>query len=263
MKIGIGVCTYKRPVLATRVCKQILETINSKKHNIQTICSLDDVDSTGYEWISKNFGLITAPNRGVSINKNRLLNYLQDCDVIFLVEDDIEFIKSDWIDLYLKVINETNFQHLNFITSAYIPFIQKIEQKNGYSLGYSKDYVNGVLMVITKQCLKRVGGFDIRFGNYGFEHVNYTKRCIKAGLHPPEFLHVMESSEYIHWTPTVSTITEQSKIQFLKKSNLAFTKKIRNIFLPIKEFHQKIYLTFTPFFKLRFFLNLPFFFSSK
>jgi len=247
MKIGIGVCSYKRPALATRVCKQILGTIDPSKYQIKTICSLDDLDKRGYDWIEKNFGLITAPNKGIAVNKNRLLIHLQDCDVIFLIEDDIQFVKSGWVDLYLSALQQTNYQHFNFLTSAYTPHLKKIEKIGEVTLGYSQEYVNGVLMILTKQCLRRVGGFDIRFGIYGFEHVNYTKRCIKAGLHPPDFLHVMESSKYIHWSPTKSIIAENIKLQLLDKSRAMFLKPIRSVFLPLKELHQKIYFKFEPF----------------
>ena len=215
MNIGIGVCSYKRPELATNTCKSILDTIDRTKHTITTVCSVDDLDISGYEWISQDFNLIRGENKGIAYNKNRLLKYLEKNDVIFLAEDDIIFLKEGWIDLYLKAIEVTGYQHFNFIVSAYQKFITRTIPYEGITLGDTGPYVNGVLMVITKECLQKVGGFDIRYLKYGYEHADYSKRCKSAKIYTEFHIHVMEASPYVGWLPSISCISEEEKKQYI------------------------------------------------
>lgn len=143
MKIGIGVCSYKRPDLATKVCKDILSTVDKSSYDIQTVCSVDDSDITGYEWVAENFGLIHGPNGGIPVNKNRLLHFLKDNDVVFISEDDICFKKQGWIDIYLTAIKETGYQHFNFIVSDYRKYIKKALKYPSVHLGISGQYEIG------------------------------------------------------------------------------------------------------------------------
>jgi GT2 family glycosyltransferase len=232
MNIGVGVCSYKRPVLAMDTCKSILATVDKIKYNISTVCSVDDTDIDGYEWVYKNFGLIYGVNKGIAYNKNRLIKYLYGNDVIFLTEDDILFIKKGWIDLYLKAINLTGFQHFNYIVSDYRKFIKNVIKYGDITLGNSGPYVNGVLMVMSSSCIDRVGGFDDRYGRYGYEHADYTNRCKKAGLCPSFHVHVMEASPYIEWTPSRSSIPEEEKKACIQENSKLFNAPVKNIYNP-------------------------------
>jgi GT2 family glycosyltransferase len=230
MNIGVGVCSYKRPELATNTCKSILGTIDRTKHTITTICSVDDSDISGYEWISQNFSLIHGENKGIAYNKNRLLKYLEGNDVIFLAEDDIIFSKEGWIDLYLQAIHYTGFQHFNFIVPDYQTFIKRTVSYEGITLGDSGAYVNGVLMVISKTCMERVGGFDNRYLRYGYEHADYTNRCKAAGVYPTFHIHVMEATPYIMWIPSASCIPEEEKKIYIKHNAKLFHSKLEKIY---------------------------------
>lgn len=230
MNIGVGVCSYKRPVLAAATCKSILATINRAKYNITTVCSVDDIDIDGYEWVYKNFGLVYGVNKGIAYNKNRLIKYLEGNDVIFLAEDDILFLKEGWVDLYLKAIEVTGFQHFNHIVSAYRKFITNVTQYGDISLGNSGPYVSGVLMVMSHDCIKCVGGLDDRYGRYGYEHADYTNRCKTAGLYPAFHIHVMETTPYIRWVPSVSCLSEEEKKFWIEKNSKLFHAQIKNIY---------------------------------
>jgi len=234
MKIGIGVCSYKRPDLATKVCEDILKTTDKNKHEIQTICSVDDHDTTGYEWIAENFGLIHGPNSGIPVNKNRLLHFLKDNDVVFISEDDICFKKSGWIDVYLRAIEQSGFQHMNYIVSDYRKMIKKALKYESIHLGLCGAYVNGVLMVMTKECLNQVGAFDERYNRYGYEHADYTRRCRMAGMyHPKEHFHVMESTPYIDWIHTPSVIDESDKKKYIQHNARIYHGAVPKIHIPI------------------------------
>jgi GT2 family glycosyltransferase len=233
MKIGIGVCSYNRPELATQVCQGILRTIDRSKYEIKTICSVDDTNIKGYEWIKDNFGLIYGPNGGIPINKNRLIKYLSDCDYIFLSEDDITYVKEGWLDVYLKAMRVTNLHHFNYIVSDYRKFIkQALQYPEGVQLGITGDYVNGVLMVMSKKCIETVGGFDLRYKKYGYEHADYTRRCAIAKMYPKYHVHVMAASEYIDWFHSDSCISQEDKQKYIDYNAKIFHAPINNIKVP-------------------------------
>ena len=235
IKIGIGVCSYNRPVLATQVCKDILNTIDKTKYEIKTVCSVDDTNLTGYEWIKDNFGLIYGPNGGIPVNKNRIIKYLKDCDYIFLSEDDITFTKPGWIDVYLKAMKVTKYQHFNYIVSDYRKYITKIlRYPDGVDLGVTGGYVNGVLMVMTKNCINTVGGFDLRYRKYGYEHADYTRRCLVAKLYPNFHVHVMEASNYIDWIHSESCMTDADKRQCIEHNAKIYHAPINKIYQPFE-----------------------------
>jgi len=230
MNVGVGVCSYRRPELATEVCRGILRTIEGSKHNITTVCSLDDSNTSGYEWIAANFNLIHGENKGISINKNRLIRNLINNDVIFIAEDDIAFYKSGWVELYIKAIELTGFQHFNFIVPDYRKFIKRTIKYGDIFIGDTGPYVNGVLMVMSKKCIDTVGGFDDRYERYGYEHADYTDRCKRAGIYPNFHMHVMESSEYLNWVPSQSCFSEEEKKIFIKANAVRFHAPIKEIY---------------------------------
>jgi GT2 family glycosyltransferase len=240
MKIGIGVCSYNRPEMATQVCKDILNTIDKNKYEIKTICSVDDENINGYEWVKDNFGLIYGQNGGISVNKNRLISYLSDCDFIFISEDDITFKKEGWIDIYLKAIEVSKYQHFNYIVSDYRKHIkQALQYKEGINLGITGGYVNGVLMVMSKKCIETVGGFDLRYMKYGYEHADYTRRCAIANIYPKFHVHVMEVTDYIDWIHTASCISEEEKKRCISYNTTIFNQKVTNIFSPYNTVEYK------------------------
>ena len=226
--------------MATEVCRQILATVDRTKYQIQTLCSLDDLDRSGYEWIETHFGLIANENRGVAANKNRLLVHFRNCDLVFIAEDDISFLKEGWIDLYQKAVEETGYQHFNFIVSDYCKGISTIDTFGQTRLGHCQN-LSGVLMVFTKACIRKVGGFNLLFKGYGYEHVDYTKRSILAKLHPPHYCHLMEASNFISWSSTPSTLSEEAKDHYLEKNKQLYIKRIPFSYLPLSPLWQKAY----------------------
>lgn len=233
LNIGIGICSYKRPELAKKISKEILDTIDMEKHNIQTVCCVDDVDISGYEEVKSNFNLIYGVNSGISVNKNRILKYLRNSDIIFLCEDDITFIKKGWIDIYVDAIQVTGIQHFNYIVSDYRKYITKVLKYNdNISLGITGPYVNGVLMVMTKKCIDTVGGFDMRYKKYGYEHAEFTRRCSLNNIYPSQHIHLMSASDYIDWTHSESVIINSEKQEYINYNAKLFHNIINKNFVP-------------------------------
>jgi hypothetical protein len=85
---------------------------------------------------------------------------------------------------------------------------------------------------MTKNCINKVGGFDLRYKKYGFEHADYTRRCGFAKLYPNFHVHVMEASDYIDWSHSESSISNEEKQKYISYNRGIFEAPISNIFCP-------------------------------
>jgi glycosyltransferase involved in cell wall biosynthesis len=214
MRIGIGVCSYRRPREATYTCNAILAEVSlNAVHEIETLCSLDDADTTGYEEISEKFGLISSVNGGVAVNKNRLLERFvaSNRDVVFLIEDDLKINTTGWLPLYLAALEQTRLGHINWLSPDYRKPLTETIRLRGFSIGIFGHEVNGVFMVMTRACLEHVGRFDEQYGRYGAEHMDYSRRCFHAGLYPNRHPHILEASDMFSLLPTESCLPATEK----------------------------------------------------
>ncbi len=184
MKIGIGVTSYKRAKECKEVCDSIVKTL-SPEHEYTMLCSVDHEDDGSYAGVfPKGFGSLFHTNGGVAANKNRLLKRLKDNDLVFIFEDDILVRRTGWIELFLIALQETGMKHYNYIRLDHRTDLYKIVRTPNLNIGFYKKNT-AQLMVFTKEVIEKVGAFDSRFGKYGFEHSDYTRRCKGAGLCMP------------------------------------------------------------------------------
>ena len=184
MDIGIGVTSYKRPNECQQVCSSILKSL-TVGHNYSLVCSVDHEDDGSYAGkIPSGFVPIFHANGGVAANKNRVLSKLKDNNLVFIFEDDILIRRSGWIELFLTAIQETGMKHFNYIRLDHRTDLYKVARTQNLTIGFYKKNT-AQLMVMTNEVIEKVGAFDMRYGKFGFEHADYTRRCKGAGLCQP------------------------------------------------------------------------------
>lgn len=128
--------------------------------------------------------------RGVASAKNALLKRLDDCDNIFLFDDDCWPISQGWWWPYVG----SKEQHLmyqfnlpgNKLTEIY---------RDDKIVAYNK--TRGCMLYITKKVLDTVGGMDVRYKN-GYEHPDWTNRIHNAGLTTFRAMDVPDSGKLIY-----------------------------------------------------------------
>jgi glycosyltransferase involved in cell wall biosynthesis len=239
MKIGIGVISYNRPDECQRVCEGILQTLPPHGHDYQTICCLDQEDTSGYEFIDKYFGLDARPNRGIAVNKNRVLKQLKDNDYIFLFEDDLMPKQKGWIELYIEAARETKMEHFNHIRLDHRENLLQVKRYNTCTMGwYERNTAQ--LMVFTRNVINTVGAFDERYGRYGFEHSDYTRRCKEAGLCMPRDHgrnhFIMESDLFFTEIDQTTSLPQEEIDECTKKAHEIYMKFDRTkIYIPFSE----------------------------
>lgn len=239
IKIGVGLSTYNRPDMALRVIRAIRETTNG----VNTVCSIDggNIGSYNIAEMLKHCGeVIIGTNQGVVRNKNRLLNYLQNCDFIFIIEDDLIPIKNGWVEKYLEALKATGYDHMNFIHGlAQSNKCNEIKYPNDLTIEYYKD-LGGALMVMTKRCINEVGIFDPDYKFYGYGHCDYTRRCQLANLYPPVKIghpHIKGMEAYLKLDIHTSSSTDQDKKgAYIKANGTRYSSGSPMVKIPINNF---------------------------
>lgn len=217
-KIGVGVVTYKRP--------DYFKTCINSVPAVDTLVVVNDGDpypNTIYPSKVKDV-IQHTKNKSVGVSKNELMRYLiQDgCEHIFLMEDDMQILKPEVFEAYIKAAAASGIYHMNYgpgspFNRVQDPEILKLDLAGRHLLEkHSKvnprltvDYGNGakidlfqhsvgMFTYFHKGVIKNVGYHDEHFHN-AWEHVELTYRIIKAGLHPPFwwFADLHDSTEYV------------------------------------------------------------------
>lgn len=220
MKIGIGLTVHNR----NETAEYTLEKIKELAPEGAKIVVVDDASRKPFKRANFRFDI----NVGIPIAKNKCLELLGDCDFYFLFEDDVFPKKKGWWMPYVT----SGINHLSFTFDKL-----KNGRPNGNDLikqeGDFNIYKNpcGCVLFFTKKTLKTVGGFDVRYQKYGYEHVDLSTRIHNAGLTPYKFMDVKNSlelftsldyegtvqssvknrKEYIEWNRAIFENSQKSK----------------------------------------------------
>lgn len=239
--IGIGIVTYNRPDAATEVANAIVETLDHEKYRYKLVCSLDQEDDSGYEEVSKNFIGLVHKNVGISVNKSIALMNLQECDHIFLFEDDFKPTKKGWDTLYLNVHRESGFGLFNYCpkwVSESHKGPKPTEKFPSGTVVYEPTHV-AQIMSITKTTMNKVGALDPKYIGYGFEHCDYTRRCIMTGLFPRNgFPFIRETYEYSEMLPIPNTTTDEERQPQIDFNGKVYGQGVPKVLIPFTEIQQ-------------------------
>lgn len=130
--------------------------------------------------------IVTVNQKGIAKAKNMCLALLDDCEYIFLFDDDCYPKVENWFMPYIN----SGEPHLSYTFGRKI--LKKSESLTEYELPC------GCMLYINRKCLDVVGGFDTDFEGYSYEHVNYSDRVYNAGLTSGKYLDVAGSDKLIH-----------------------------------------------------------------
>jgi len=130
--------------------------------------------------------IVTVNQKGIAKAKNMCLALLDDCEHIFLFDDDTYPEFDNW---FLPYTNSGE-PHLSFTFGRKI-----LKQSNGLT---EYELPCGCMLYINRKCLNIVGGFDTDFEGYSYEHVNYSQRVYNCGLTSAKYLDVAGSDKLIH-----------------------------------------------------------------
>jgi len=219
MRSCLAISTYvgNNPALAARL-RTILKSLQNTEFDGRVVI-VDDG--------SRNLSFIRYLNKlpyevhfrqengGIARTKNTCLCLMRSerFDIGFLADDDIEF-RPGWYFKYREAYQRTGIQHFSWSSDFYDPEMRRnIVKVNGYEIARTNKW-NGPLLAVTESVIKNVGGFKILPAKWGYEHINFSERCIRAGMAPFP-CDIVDSNRYVDIGrhQEMSTVSAQFKIE--------------------------------------------------
>ncbi|MGE0223263.1 MAG: glycosyltransferase family 2 protein [Acetobacteraceae bacterium] len=177
--LGIGIATYNRRLVVAETIERVR---HFTRHEPAHLVVADDgsQDGTAEMLLRHGIPLVTGPNRGIAWNKNRALFLLAEslcCDVVILLEDDTRPVVPGWETEWIEAARQ--WGHVNYAG----PWL-----RSDFLSGSGSAIDPFLAPVLTAQCsafaraaLAFAGYFDTRFRGYGHEHVEHSRRLVRAG----------------------------------------------------------------------------------
>lgn len=187
MTIGIGITTYNRYPVFKNTYKQILKLMpEGAKLFVVDDCSKFKVPEANLRF---------ERNQGIAAAKNACIAALEDCDYVFLFDDDTHPLVNDWHLPYI-------YSGLNHAMMIF-PRLADGTSTNNRLVKQGKGFVAyqnpcGNMLFLTKKCIETVGGMDIGYGQWGGEHQNLSERIFNSGLTPFPFMDVVDSTKLFY-----------------------------------------------------------------
>jgi len=208
MKIGLGVITCNRE----EYFKQCIERVGKCTDKLHKIVVVND---------GKHYSTNSYPdfidhveqhpvNKCVAAAKNFALRYLMqnDCEALFLIEDDILIDNPEVFQKYIDAATESGIWHMNFGLHGPANKGKEGEPNPRQIVEYDNQEVClyphcvGAFSFYYKGVIKNAGYFDERYKN-AWEHVSHTMKIIEKGMHPPFwwFADIKDSDKYLSEIP--------------------------------------------------------------
>lgn len=187
MKVGIGISSHNRP----EVLEQALKWHRAFLPEGAKLVIVDDASSVPIKGADFRF----EHNAGISAAKNKCIELLEGSEHIFLSDDDCFPKTKDW---HLPYIN-SGIKHLSFTFPKLIS-----GRNNGRNLLGTRNGISsygspcGCMLYIHRSVIDKIGGFDVDYPQWGFEHVDYSNRAFNAKLTPQRYLDVAHSLDLFH-----------------------------------------------------------------
>lgn len=198
--IGVGILSYNRLPSLQRLIESIRIHTNLKRTTV--FVSDESTDPAVKTWLNaqKDIIVIDNPSRlGVAGNSNRLMRCLSRFKYKLLLNDDVVVLKEGWDKFYFDCMVSSGLSHFcyrqNGIYGARAEDVV-VTNQGGIAVRTIKDKPQGSIMAFNQKAFETVGYFDERFGIYGMEHVDWSRRVSNSGIQIPGFHDASGSEAY-------------------------------------------------------------------
>ena len=203
LKIGIAISTFsnlktdeKRYEIIEKSLTSLYEIVKNTKLDVYVVVVVDGKVPEIHEKILKkfNFDIFIRPeNGGVAKTKNSSIRLLLDknIDIGFLADDDVLY-KESCLEKYCEVILKGKIHHIGFCQMHPLVHPENEWKKMGYiKVNFNGQNIMkhsgggvGCWLSFTPELIKKIGYFKVMEGKYGYEHINFTYRCIHHKMIP-------------------------------------------------------------------------------
>ena len=167
-RIGVSVSTFRRQDNLEKLIRSVLA--HTKPDDF--VVGIDDENDVASAGICKSLSVeyYKAPNKGVAVNKNRLIKILYDrgCDYIFLLEDDLIIIK-ECLKPYVSIMEQTGLPLMSGLHPDLVEFpkldsnfsIIKTIKEEKFDIVYPSSCSN-IFMVLHRNIIDLCGYFNTK-----------------------------------------------------------------------------------------------------
>lgn len=224
MRIGIGITTHNRPEIFTKTLEHL------KRFTPETKIVVVD-DGSEIPCLDASFRFDT--NVGIAKAKNKCLELLSDCEHIFLFDDDCYPTVDRWYEPYI----DSSEPHLMYIFKDFATGRKlndtKILFEDSQLVSYS--HPRGCMLYFDRKILDVVGGYDTRYGRWGFEHGDISNRIYNNRLTSHRYADVKNSSRIFF------SLDEHEQVQGTVKGDIRHELLTKNRVLHNENFRSKAY----------------------
>jgi hypothetical protein len=203
IKVGIAISTFteektenKRFDLIDKSLSSLDNIIKKTKINTYIVIVVDGIIPKKHTNLLGKYPFnihIRSNNGGVARTKNTSIRLLleKDIDIGFLADDDVLY-KEGCLEEYCSTILNGKIHHI-----GYCQMHPLVHPKNEWKkMGYIETEFNGQKIMkhkgkgvgcwlsFTQELIKKIGYFKVMKGKYGYEHINFTHRCINQKIIP-------------------------------------------------------------------------------
>lgn len=241
MNIGIGITTHNRK----QTFIDTFSAIENKLPHGARLVVVDDasVSSARAYWHVMGYSFkypyyYFDENVGIARAKNKCLELLEDCDHIFLFDDDIYPVVDRWWEPYIS----SGENHLMYIFKDFATprkLNDTIELwRNNKIVAWS--HARGPMLYLRKEVLQKVGGMNPVYGKWGFEHPDYSNRIFNAGLSSYRYADVIGSDKlfYCHdeHETVVTTVMGKDRLDCIGQNKPVYeANKFSSEYIPYKD----------------------------
>jgi len=226
--IGIGIITHNRREV-------FLDTLLHMKQVLPEGAKLVIVDDASTEPLAEATYRFDQ-NVGIATAKNKCFELLDDCDHIFLFDDDCYPKVKGWELPYI----ESPEPHLMYIFEDLISGQLKDTKKlydDGDLLAY--DHARGCMLYFDRKCLDVAGGMDTEYRKWGYEHADLSNRIFNLGLTKFRFMDVPGSSDLFlsgdEQTTVRTTVPYKERAEYLQEMKSKYRDSFDSMaFIPYK-----------------------------
>lgn len=248
LRAGVGICTRNRPECLQGVLRKLVQYGLEGPIRYDIFVADDGSEDEGQlEFLSslppEAWNSDDRERVGVAKNKNRILRRFRDYDFQIIFEDDAFPIHKDWLAVHIEVSQLSQIHHFNFIPHSVPAHVGDTYKTTAWPLENGEvihvaqtQNITGVFLFYTRRVLEVLGGFDKRFGLWGFEHVEFSDRIrdSRIGLSPPflGYPSLLECERYIKWDDSIpSTLNEEEKTRIRDEQRVIWDKIREDYFL--------------------------------
>lgn len=228
-RIGIGITTHNRYEIFTKSLQEITRYSPGCK-----IVVVDDASAKPVSEATYRFNT----NVGIAAAKNKCFELLDDCEHIFLFDDDCYPKVAEWWKPYV----ESPEPHLMYIFKDFSGTQKLNDTTTLYQDGNIRafSHCRGVMCYFHRSCLEKVGGMDPIFGKWGWEHPDLSNRIFNAGLTTFRFADVPGSEQLLYSADehqAVATTVKGSEraAQIAKNQSIYDSRKDSCMYVPYRQ----------------------------